>query len=154
MIKKVVNKIKSILTFDNLLLLLAFLVGFNVLGYGNICFIAFIVLFIIKSFICNELKIHKGILLVSLFAISFFAIYTINYSFSITSLCYYLAFPICGYLIGSSIINEDNNYPHKFMRIGVMNFHPLKRSYSYLDSNLSYKHICVLKLNLGKYIKK
>jgi len=117
MIKKVVNKIKSILTFDNLLLLLAFLVGFNVLGYGNICFIAFIVLFIIKSFICNELKIHKGILLVSLFAISFFAIYTINYSFNITSLCYYLAFPICGYLIGSSIINEDNNSIKKTIKL-------------------------------------
>ena len=57
-------------------------------------------------------------------------------------------------IVRENIINEDNNYPHKFMRIGVMNFHPLKRSYSYLDSNLSYKHICVLKLNLGKYIKK
>jgi hypothetical protein len=57
-------------------------------------------------------------------------------------------------IVRENIINEDNNYPHNYMRIGVMNFHPLKRNYSHLDSNLSYKHICVLKLNLGKYIKK
>jgi hypothetical protein len=47
------------------------------------------------------------------------------------------------------IINENNNYPHEFMRIGPFNFISLKKSMSDYNSNF------LLKLNnISKYFKK
>jgi hypothetical protein len=47
----------------------------------------------------------------------------------------------------NAIINENNNYPHNYMRIGPFNFISLKRENE--DSN------CLLRMyNIGKYFKK
>lgn len=56
--------------------------------------------------------------------------------------------------VKSNILTESNNYHHKFMRIGVMNFLPLKRNLLSVDQSDSQRHICLLRLNIKKYIKK
>ena len=48
----------------------------------------------------------------------------------------------------------EDNYQHKFMRIGNFNYMPAKRTSYYSEKNESKKHICTLKLNISKYIKK
>ena len=56
--------------------------------------------------------------------------------------------------VKKNILKESNNYHHNFMRIGVMNFLPLKRSLLIADKYDNKRHICLLKINLKKYIKK
>ena len=56
--------------------------------------------------------------------------------------------------IKKRILAESNHYHHNFMRIGVMNFLPLKRSLVSFDKCDSRRHICLLRINLKKYIKK
>ena len=116
MFKRMFNKIKSLFSFDNMLLLLAFLVGINFFEHGNIFFVAFIALSIIKMFVCNEIKIHKEIVIIALFAISFFIIYSIHDSFSIANICYYLLFPICCFIIGSSITENNPESTKKVVK--------------------------------------
>ena len=116
MLKRMFNKIKSLFSFDNMLLLLAFLVGINFFEHGNIFFVAFIALSIIKMFVCNEIKIHKEIVIIALFAISFFIIYSIHDSFSIANICYYLLFPICCFIIGSSITENNPESTKKVVK--------------------------------------
>ena len=53
-----------------------------------------------------------------------------------------------------NILCESNNYPHNFMRIGVMNFLPLRRNLLSCDLNDNRRHICLLRVNIKKYIKK
>ncbi len=53
-----------------------------------------------------------------------------------------------------NIVNEENNYKHNYMRIGVMNFMPLKRELVYTDKSSYLKHFCILKINIKRYIKK
>ena len=57
-------------------------------------------------------------------------------------------------IVKNNILNEENNYKHKFMRIGVMNFLPLKREIVRFDKSDYLKHFCVLKLNFKRYMKK
>ena len=56
--------------------------------------------------------------------------------------------------VKKNILAESNNYHHNFMRIGVMNFLPLKRSLLSVDKFDKRRHICLLRINLKKYIKK
>ena len=56
--------------------------------------------------------------------------------------------------VKKNILAESNNYHHNFMRIGVMNFLPLKRNLVSIDKCDSRRHICLLRINLKKYIKK
>lgn len=53
-----------------------------------------------------------------------------------------------------NIVNEKNKYKHRFMRIGVMNYLPLTRNLIYTERGEIERHICILKLNLRRYIKK
>ena len=53
-----------------------------------------------------------------------------------------------------NLLEEENNYPHNFMRIGVMNFSPLKRSYYFSEAGEQHKYTYVLKLNIKRYLKK
>ena len=52
------------------------------------------------------------------------------------------------------ILEEKNKYHHNFMRIGVMNFLPLKRNLLFVDRFDEMRHICLLRINLKKYVKK
>ena len=56
--------------------------------------------------------------------------------------------------VKKNILEESNKYQHNFMRIGVMNFLPLKRSLLTIDKYDNKRHICLLRINLKKYIKK
>ncbi len=56
--------------------------------------------------------------------------------------------------VKKNILAESNNYHHDFMRIGVLNFLPLKRSLVSIDQSDRRRHICLLRINLKKYIKK
>ena len=58
------------------------------------------------------------------------------------------------YQVKKNILEESNSYHHDFMRIGVMNFLPLKRCLLTIDKFDSKRHICLLRINLNKYIKK
>lgn len=53
-----------------------------------------------------------------------------------------------------NMLEEENNYPHDFMRVGVMNFSPLKRCHYYTEEGRIHKNICIFKLNVKRYIKK
>ena len=53
-----------------------------------------------------------------------------------------------------NLLEEKNNFQHAFMRIGTMNFLPLHRNHFYSERGERDKNICILKLNLKKYIKK
>ena len=53
-----------------------------------------------------------------------------------------------------NLLEEKNNFQHAFMRIGTMNFMPLHRNHYYSERGEREKNICILKLNLKKYIKK
>ena len=57
-------------------------------------------------------------------------------------------------IVQNNIVYANDKYQHKYMRIGVLNFHPLKRSVLFSDKINYQKHICILKLNLRRYIKK
>lgn len=52
------------------------------------------------------------------------------------------------------ILNHKDNYKHKFMRIGIFNFMPLKREVCNYNDSYDSKHQCILRINLMKYIKK
>lgn len=54
--------------------------------------------------------------------------------------------------VKNNILFEKNSYKHNFMRIGIFNFLPLTRGN--LNNRLREKHICLLRINLKKYIKK
>lgn len=58
----------------------------------------------------------------------------------------------CAYDVKNNILNDKDNYKHEFMRLGIMNFIPLKRSGCSVENNRK-KHFCILRMNIKKYIK-
>ena len=54
--------------------------------------------------------------------------------------------------VKARMLSEENNYPHKYMRIGVMNFMPLQRCHIYKENTERLKSNFILKVNIGRYI--
>lgn len=54
--------------------------------------------------------------------------------------------------VKDKMLSEKNNYPHDFMRIGVMNFMPLQRNHCYSENAEHQRSEYILKLNIKKYI--
>ncbi|MCH5180309.1 MAG: glycosyltransferase [Erysipelotrichales bacterium] len=107
MISSLKMKFKNFFTIRNITLfgfyLLAFLFGLGFFGMSNFLLSALIILVLIRQFFCNRIRLHKGLLFVVGFASFLYLFYTINYGFSVSTIFYYLLFPIGCYLVGSSL---------------------------------------------------
>ncbi|MCH5172302.1 MAG: glycosyltransferase [Erysipelotrichales bacterium] len=107
------KKFKNFLTIRNIVItvfyLPAFLFGLDFLGLSNVLLIFLILLVLIRQFFCNRIRLHKGLILVTGFAITFFLFNTLNYGFSITNIFYFVFFPIGCYLVGSSLATQKEN---------------------------------------------
>lgn len=111
--KRILSSLKKYSLNDLTLFLLyfsLFLFGLNFFGLDNLILSIICIVVLIRQFICHKLRIHKGIIFVIGFALSYFIFFTIYKGFSTTNIFYYFFFPIALYLIGTSLcVGKDIN---------------------------------------------
>ena len=56
--------------------------------------------------------------------------------------------------VKSNILLKKDNYRHKYMRLGIFNFMPLKRATYYSEEIEVQKHYCLLRVRISNYVKK